>query len=69
MKFIKKILKILYIIFKEVFVVGGFLVLILCILEELQYGFVSFWIDFNFIFAILLGVGALAFLLSQFAKS
>jgi len=69
MRFTKNILKNLYILFKETFIVASIFVFFLFVLEELQFGFVSFWLDFKLIFIILFIIGALALLFSEFAKT
>jgi len=65
---LRHIIKFLYILLKEFFIVAAFFLLLACILEELHYGIFSFWINFKVLFAFIFGTGLLTLILSQFVK-
>ncbi len=66
---LNQFLKIIYIIFKELFIVASFFAILICVLEDLQFGLISFWFSFKTFFIILIGEGVLTLILSQFVKS
>jgi hypothetical protein len=49
----------------NLFVLSGFFLLFLCILDDFQPGFVTFWFDLRILLIIVAGSGLLALLLSK----
>lgn len=61
-------MRIVYILFRDLFIISGIGVLILLIMEDIQPGFVSFWFDFNIILIVVAVGGFLALIISRFAN-
>jgi len=55
----KNLIKIIYIIFKELFFVSGIVLIILLLIEDLHPGFVSFWFKIEHLLTIVFIFGIL----------
>lgn len=55
----------LYRLLINLFVLSGFFLLFLCILDDFQPGFVTFWFDLRILLIIVASSGLLALLLSK----
>lgn len=61
-------MRIIYIIFRDLFIISGIGLLILLAMEDIQPGFVSFWFDIFYILWITGISGVLALATSKFAR-
>lgn len=52
--------KLLYYLFRDLFFVSGFCLLLLLVIEDIQPGFVSFWFDFKYLLMIVVISGIVA---------
>jgi hypothetical protein len=55
----------LYNLLTNLFIISGFFLLFLCILDDFQPGFVSFWFDLRILLGVTLVSGLLALLFSR----
>ncbi len=54
-----------YFLFRDFFIIGGFYLLLLLIIEDIQPGFVGFWLEIKYPLLVVLAAGILALLASK----
>ena len=62
------IMRIIYILFRDFFIISGLCLFFLLIVEDIQPGFVYFWFDINNILVVVIISGVLTLITSRFSS-
>ncbi len=54
-----------YFLFRDFFIIGGLYLLFLLMIEDIQPGFVGFWLEIRYLLFIVLAAGALTLFTSK----